>query len=239
MQSSRNSGFFTCLHNRKLQILVGFLLLILALSLVSKGYSQNLNELTRYLDDILAIAKSRPMLTGITFLVFFSACCASPLPVVSLLIIAAGYLFGYTFAFLLTEVGALIGASITFLTYRKLFKEQVSDTHSIPTILQREVNDAGFLYALSARFIPGIPFFIMNLGQSMTSIRFTHFIAAAFFGTIPTFLVFINAGVHLQSVESLDNLMSANILVSLLIIALLPLCLRGLYILINKQPFSQ
>src|SRR5260370_197486 len=84
--------------------------------------------------------------------------------------------------------------------------------------VQRE----GWMYVLSLRLIPAMPFWLVNLLMGVTAIRPLTFYWASQLGMLPATLVYVNVGTQLSGLTSLRGVLSPAMLVALVALAVLP-----------------
>lgn len=105
---------------------------------------------------------------------------------VSVITAAGGVLFGAIAATALTVVAATAGATVAFLTGRRLGRNDVQaiagrHVGRLDDLLERR----GFLAVLYLRLIPIVPFNALNYAAGVTSVRLRDYIAATAIGIIP------------------------------------------------------
>jgi pyruvate/2-oxoglutarate dehydrogenase complex dihydrolipoamide dehydrogenase (E3) component len=91
------------------------------------------------------------------------------------------------------------------------------------------VQRAGWLYLLSLRLIPVVPFFLINLTMGLTSLRTRTFYLASQLGMLVGTAVYVNAGIQLGNLRSLSDVASPALLGSFALLGLFPLVLRRLW----------
>ncbi|MEW8955422.1 TVP38/TMEM64 family protein [Clostridium sp.] len=100
--------------------------------------------------------------------------------------------FGPYYGFLISLMGEVIGAGISFYIYRKTFKNKVHTIKGkykiIDRILEAKGNKAGILI-LEGRLIPFVPSGVVTLASSISSINIAPFLIATFIGKAPSILL--------------------------------------------------
>ena len=77
------------------------------------------------------------------------------------------------------------------------------------------------------RFIPGLPFFLPSLVMSMTQISAFKFYLSTQLGLLLTVVIYVNAGSSLANLNAVGgSLYSPRLVVSMLLIAILPIGLK-------------
>lgn len=149
------------------------------------------------------------MFSYIAAVVFF-------LPAASLMTIIGGFLFGIRSAASYAICAATLGAVISFLLIRYLIgsiiqKRYAEQLHTFNHAMQQN----GTFYLLRVRFIPLIPFAIINVLAGLTRISVWNFIWTTAVGIVPTTLVFTFAGRQLAAVSCAADLVSVPMLLAL------------------------
>jgi uncharacterized membrane protein YdjX (TVP38/TMEM64 family) len=166
----------------------------------------------------------------VAFLVFVGAVTFS-LPGAAVLTVTCGFLFGRWMGSLIVVFAATIGAAALVLGARYVF----GDAARARLGAWGERINAGFTrhglsYMLFLRLVP-FPFFLVNLAPALTSLPLRTFVLATFIGVIPSTLVLANLGEALGHIDSLQDLVSWQMLAALAllgVLALVPIGLRKL-----------
>jgi len=129
----------------------------------------------------------------------------SGLPV-SPLIWAGGIVFGVWWGWLYNFLGALLGASASFLLARALGRDLVLHVASA-TLLERAeriLERHGFWALVRVRFLP-IPFSVINYGAALAGIRWPVFISATTIGLAPSMVIWTYFGYAIFSVTTANR----------------------------------
>ncbi len=129
----------------------------------------------------------------------------SGLPV-SPLIWAGGIVFGVWWGWLYNFLGALLGASASFLLARALGRDLVLHVASA-TLLDRAeaiLERHGFWALVRVRFLP-IPFSVINYGAALAGIRWPVFLTATTIGLAPSMVIWTYFGYAIFSVTTADR----------------------------------
>ena len=128
---------------------------------------------------------------------------------------------------------SLIAATITFLIARYIARDWIAKKFSkYMQKIDQEMGDNGFFYALSLRMVPGIPFIALNGSLGVTSLTLRTFVVSSLLGMIPISSILVNAGSQLNQIQSMGDVLTPQILISLLLLASFPLIVR---LLSNKK----
>ncbi len=179
--------------------------------------------------DLAAFGAARPVRAAILFLFGYIACTALSLPVNVLLALAAGAVFGLAEGAVLVSFAAAIGSTLAFLSSRFLFRAAVQHRFGarLAAVEQGLARDGG-AYLLALRLTPVVPYTVVNLVFGLTRFPTAKFYAVSQLGMLPATLVFVNAGTRIEGMTSLSGLVSARLIASLLLLAILPLAGRWL-----------
>jgi pyruvate/2-oxoglutarate dehydrogenase complex dihydrolipoamide dehydrogenase (E3) component/uncharacterized membrane protein YdjX (TVP38/TMEM64 family) len=149
---------------------------------------------------------------------------ALSLPGAAILTLGAGALFGLGWGLLLASFASTIGATFAFLVSRFLLRDWVKTTFSnkIKAIDEGITKDGAF-YLLSLRMVPLFPFFVINLVMGITSIKTLTYYWVSQVGMLMGTIVFVNAGTQLVEINTLSDIVSADLLLSFALLGLFPL----------------
>lgn len=178
----------------------------------------------------------RPLSTAATFILVYTIVCALPLPAVALLTVAAGMLFGFTKGLVVVSFASAIGATLAFWLSRYIGQTAVHRLFGRRLgVVDLELERAGFLYATSLRLVPGVPFFVANIALGLSTMRTGAFYLSTQLGMLIMLSLLVNAGHNLSRVNSLDDILSPQLMLALGLMAVVPLSVR----LVSRQLASR
>ncbi len=158
---------------------------------------------------------------------------AFSVPVGIWLTVLAGFLFGTWLGTAVVNVAGTIGAILAFLAARYVFADAIKRSSEVRPRLTRWLAalDEGFrkhgaYYVLLLRLTPIIPFFVVNLGLGLTSVRLRDYWWASQLGMLPISLVIANAGASLEEIKSFRDVLSLHVLGALSLMPLVPFVLH-------------
>jgi uncharacterized membrane protein YdjX (TVP38/TMEM64 family) len=133
------------------------------------------------------------------YLAAYVAAVAISLPVSIYLTLAGGYLFGLWLGGGAAWVGATIGATCLFLAARTALGDALRRIAG-PWMARFEAGfrDNAFNYLLVLRFIPALPFWVVNLVPSFFSVKLRDYVAATAIGIVPATFVIASVGAALH-----------------------------------------
>jgi pyruvate/2-oxoglutarate dehydrogenase complex dihydrolipoamide dehydrogenase (E3) component/uncharacterized membrane protein YdjX (TVP38/TMEM64 family) len=149
---------------------------------------------------------------------------ALSLPGAAILTLGAGALFGLGWGLVLASFASTIGATFAFLVSRFLLRDWVKATFSnkIKAIDEGIAKDGAF-YLLSLRMVPLFPFFVINLVMGVTGIRTLTYYWVSQVGMLIGTAVYVNAGLQLVEINTLADIVSADLILSFVLLGLFPL----------------
>jgi uncharacterized membrane protein YdjX (TVP38/TMEM64 family) len=123
------------------------------------------------------------------FILAFALGCVFAAPA-SVFCIAAGFIWGWAFGTLYAVIGGLLGAVVSFYVARFIGEGLLDRFGRVGRMVAKQVDHAGFRSLLVARYIPGIPFAVLNYGAGVCGVRFRDYLPATLLGIIPPMFVF-------------------------------------------------
>ena len=173
-------------RRRLLQIAV---LVLLAAAVVGLWFSPVREQLTR--DNVRAFVEHlRGLWYGpAVFIGAFMLACVFALPA-SVFVIAAGFIWGWLLGSVYSVIGGMLGAVASFYVGRFVGEGMLEKFGRVGRAVAKQVDHAGFRSLLVLRFIPGIPFAVLNYGAGVAGVRFRDFFGSTLVGVIPSMLVF-------------------------------------------------
>lgn len=171
----------------------------------------------------------RPLQIMISFFLLYIGVTGLSLPGATILTLAGGFLFGLVPGTLLVSFASTMGATLAFLSSRWLFREAVQQKFGERlAVFHRGIEQDGNLYLLFLRLTPVVPFFVVNLVMGLTPIRLGQFFVFSQIGMLPATILYVNAGTELSQIESIYDVASPSLLISLSILGIFPLMAKKL-----------
>ena len=176
------------------------------------------------------------------FLIYFSISVLS-LPVAGLLSLLIGALFGFIPGILLTSFASSLGALVSFLIARYLFKSFIERKFSKAlNKINKGIEENGLIYLFFVRMTPIFPFFLINLVFSVTKISPLSFYWVSQLGMLFGTALFINAGTQISNINSTQDIFNKYVIISLILIAIMPILIKKIINFIkgkNNERVSQ
>jgi uncharacterized membrane protein YdjX (TVP38/TMEM64 family) len=172
-----------------------------------------LETIKRHRDTLLAFTDAHfALAVALGFLVYVAATAFS-LPGGLLLSLTMGFVFGRWVGTVLVVVAATIGATLLFLAARFLFADALRKRMgAVGEKINAGFTENAFSYLLFLRLVPLFPFFLVNLAPAFTTIPLRTYVLATAIGIIPGTFVFVNLGQTLGRIDSLQGLVSGEVL---------------------------
>lgn len=170
-----------------------------------------------------------PVLTKSVFFLAYVAVAALSLPGALIMTLAAGAFFGVISGSIIVSFASTIGATLAMLAARYLFRDVLQNKYAnrLKTV-NRGIREEGGFYLFTLRLIPVIPFFIVNLVMGLTKIKTSVFALVSQLGMLPATVIYVNAGHQLAAIDSVNDILSLPIILSLAVLGLFPLLTKKL-----------
>ena len=188
------------------------------------------------IDDFRQWRDASPVLVlGGFFLIYVTATALS-LPGAAILTLTAGALFGLVEGLLLASFASSLGALLAFLVSRYILRDSIKRKFpdrlaSIDKGIERE----GAFYLFTLRLVPLFPFFLINLLMGLTAIKSWTFYWVSQIGMLAGTFVYVNAGTQLSQLESLQGILSFDLILSFVLLGIFPLIAKTIISVIKKQ----
>jgi len=177
-----------------------------------------------------------PLLVIGTYFVIYLTSTASSLPGAAVLSLAGGVLFGLTVGTLVVSFASTIGATLAMLIARVLLRDWVKNRFaSQMAIINSGMIKEGAFYLFTLRLVPVVPFFIINLVMGLTQLRTVTFFWVSQLGMLPATLVYVNAGSELGKIQSIDDILSTQLIISFLLLGIFPLLVKKILTAIQTK----
>ena len=143
--------------------------------------------------------------------------------------ILSGALYGPIYGTLITSIFSAIGASCCYLFSKHIFGVLITFyfndtvTKIKSTINKQKQNGSLFNVLLSLRFFPCSPNWLMNMSAPLCGVPIKVFSLSVGVGLVPYNYICAQAGDVVSSIESVDQLLTFNVLVSFVFMAFVAL----------------
>lgn len=213
---------------KKILMLLVFLLLIYLFFYFELHLYLTLENLKSTQLQLAGFIEARPLYSISIFFGTYVLITALSLPGAAIMTLAAGALFGLYWGTVVVSFASTIGATLAFLISRYLFRDIVQQYFGKQMrVIDAGVRNEGAFYLLSLRLIPLFPFFVINLVMGLTRLKTSTFFLVSQLGMLPGTIVYVNAGMQLSIIESLEDVLSPALIISLVILGLFPLIAKN------------
>ena len=130
----------------------------------------------------------------------------------SLLTLSGGLLFGTVIGTVLVVIGATTGATLAFLLARYAGRRTVERFLSGTQLekFDRMVTGSGLSAVLFTRFVPLLPFNLLNFAWGLTGVKLRDYVIGTALGILPGSFVYANlAGAVARSLQNSDSALSS------------------------------
>jgi len=103
-----------------------------------------------------------------------------------------------------------------------------------PKVFQQASVANSFMVALSVRFIPGLPFSFPALALGLSQLSVWKFYCSTQLGLLITLFVYVNAGRSLAQVDGVQDIFSAELMISMLLLMMLALLVKVPWVFARK-----
>ncbi len=195
-----------------------------------------LDGLKGSIDDFRQWRDASPVLVLGGFFLIYVTVTALSLPGAAILTLTAGALFGLAEGLLLASFASSLGALLAFLVSRYILRDSIKRKFpdrlaSIDKGIERE----GAFYLFTLRLVPLFPFFLINLLMGLTAIKSWTFYWVSQIGMLAGTFVYVNAGTQLSQLESLQGILSFDLILSFVLLGIFPLIAKTIISVIKKQ----
>ena len=184
----------------------------------------DLDTIKRNRDALLSFADAHFASALVIAFAVYVAAVAFSVPGATVLSLTMGFIFGRWVGTALVVIAATVGATLLFLAARYLFADAARKRlGTLGEKINAGFTQNAFSYVLFLRLVPLFPFFLINLALAFTTIRLSTYVLATAIGIIPGTFVFVNLGQSLGRIESLQGLLSPEVIGGLGLLALFAL----------------
>jgi uncharacterized membrane protein YdjX (TVP38/TMEM64 family) len=125
----------------------------------------------------------------LVFIAAYAVGCVFAIPA-SVFVLSAGVIWGWLLGAAYSMVGGLLGATASFYLARFIGEGLLDRFGRVGRMVAKQVDHAGFKSLLVLRFVPGIPFAVLNYGAGVAAVRTQDFLLATIIGMAPSKFVF-------------------------------------------------
>lgn len=221
---------------KKISLLVIILALIGGFFVFDLGQYLTLDQIQKHRGAITQLYLENQGLVLLGFFVIYVSVAALSLPGAALMTIAAGAFFGVIVGTIVVSFASSVGATLAFLISRFLLKESIEKKFAskLGPINEGLIKEGAF-YLFSLRLVPIFPFFVVNLVMGVTQLPVFTFYWVSQVGMFVGTIVYVNAGTQISQLQSIDDILSFNLLVSFALLGLFPIVAKKSLQFLKKQ----
>ena len=225
---------------KKIIVVVAILALVVLFFVFDLGQYLTLEQIQQHRGAVNQLYAENQILVLLGFFVIYVSVAALSLPGAALMTIAAGAFFGIVIGTLLVSFASSLGATLAFLISRFLLKESIekkfaSKLEPINKGLEKE----GAFYLFSLRLVPLFPFFVVNLVMGVTKLPAFTFYWVSQVGMLAGTIVYVNAGTQISQLQSVDDILSFNLLISFALLGIFPIVAKKFIEFLQKNKKTQ
>ena len=210
-------------------------------TIIIVGYIFDFNKILSFdtikatYQDIHILINKKYILYYSAFFILYIVVTAFALPISLIKTLLAGALFGFWPGLILVSFASSIGSTFCFLFSRYALRAYIQKRFSnYLEKINKGIETDGWLYLLFLRLSQIFPFFIINLVFGLTKMKTLEFYVVSQIGMFIATAIFVNAGVQISNLNSLEEILSFKIVASLTVIGLFPLLVKYIYKMIKK-----
>lgn len=150
------------------------------------------------------------------------------LPAASIVMMTAGALFGVVWGTVICSCALTLGAVLSLLSSRFIFSEFIERKFKKQAaFVNHGVEREGALFLATMRLLPMMPYFVTNLLLGLTKMRVRRFWWVSQLSSLPAIALYANAGTALANINSLSDIWSPQVFISLTLLAAFPFAVRA------------
>lgn len=217
---------------------IGLLLILAGCAwvVVAGGHGLSLAGIEHSRESLQAAKAAHPLAFAAMYFAAYVLVAAASVPGAIVLTLAGGALFGLVEGILLVSFASTLGATLSMLASRYLFRDAVRRRFGARLAgIDAGMAQDGPLYLFGLRLVPVVPFFLINLLAGLIPIRVSTFWWVSQVGMLPVTLVYVNAGTQLSRVSGVSGLLSPSLLGAFALLAVLPWLSRGILKRIRRR----
>ena len=180
-------------------------------------------------DRLVDLYESNKVIFIAVYFLGYVAITSLSLPFATALTILSGAIFGKITGLILVSFASSLGASFACLTARYFFSAALEKKYPA---YYAKINDGidknGWIYLLTLRLTPIIPYFAVNQLIGLTKFSIIRFFLISQIGMLPGTFIFVNAGADISTLESPGDILQPRIFISLLLLGIVPLIIKFL-----------
>jgi pyruvate/2-oxoglutarate dehydrogenase complex dihydrolipoamide dehydrogenase (E3) component/uncharacterized membrane protein YdjX (TVP38/TMEM64 family) len=223
--------------NRKKLIIVAVIAVLVGAFVVFGGPELlTLENLKRHQSSMQQWIEANTATALLSFILIYIVVTALSLPGAAILTLASGAFFGNLYGVFAASVASTAGASLAFLAARFLLRDTLKRRYA-KTVARMDdgIRRDGAFYLATLRLVPVFPFFLINLAMGLTGMRLPTYALVSWLAMIPGTFVYVNAGTQLAQIQSVGDVVSADVLLAFALLGLFPLIAKVVVSAIRRR----
>jgi len=219
----------------KILIILIFIISFLSVLIFDLDQLLSFENIKKSQNSLQSVINENYLFYYVIFFIVYILITTFALPFAAIKTIIAGALFGLIPGVLLTSFASSIGSTLCFLMSRFVLRNYVENKYRkyLEKVNSGIIKD-GIFYLFFLRLSPIFPFFIINLIFGLTKMKATTFYIVSQIGMLIGTVVFVNAGVQLAKINSINDILSFEIIISFMLIGLVPFIIKKIVEKIKK-----
>ena len=178
---------------------------------------------------IAAFSQANPLRTAALFFAAYVAVTALSLPGAALMTLVAGAIFGLLWGTVIVSFASSLGATLAFLSARFVLRDSIQARFGDKlAAINAGIEKDGPFYLVALRLVPAFPFFVINLVMGLTPLKTWTFYWVSQLGMLAGTIVYVNAGTQIAKIESVQDILSPQLIVSFTLLGVFPLIARSI-----------
>ena len=212
---------------KKLILATLIIIVLILLILFDLHHYLTVEHLKSSKDKLNEYYQDNPLIVlGTYFLIYLTSTTFS-IPGAAVLTLAGGTLFGLVAGTIVVSFASTIGATLAMLITRLILKDWVQNRFATQMrTINSGIHKEGAFYLFTLRLLPAVPFFVINLVMGLTPLRTVTFFWVSQLGMLPATLVYVNAGSELGKIQSIDDILSPQLIISFVLLGIFPLLVK-------------
>ena len=195
-----------------------------------------LENFQKHRNSVVHYYQQHSVLTIMCFALIYVAVTGMSLPGAGIMTLIAGAIFDLVVGVVLVSFASMIGASISFLLSRYLFRDVVQRRfENALRPINQGIEREGAFYLFALRLVPAFPFFAINVAMGLTPIRLWTFYWVSQVGMLAGTIVYVNAGKQVGQLTSLTGILSPTLIGSFVLLGVFPLIAKNVLDLVKKK----
>ncbi|MCT4612180.1 MAG: TVP38/TMEM64 family protein [Clostridia bacterium] len=153
------------------------------------------------------------------FIIAYIISISLSLPVGAVLSTFAGFAFGKLYGMVYVIIGATIGASLSFVIVRYLIGSDLQLKYKDKLDkFNKEIEENGKYYLYTIRFLPFLPFYLVNIFVALTKVKYKDFALSTAIGIIPGSFAYVYLGESIYKLSTSSDKIDPSIFIALILL---------------------